>query len=162
MYHVEILAPFDVLDAIDDAAKKAPGLMKTAYNRALRRLKPRILRDLQNEPPVLSETNYPLRWKSAKQRRYVMAMLRRTDNLPYRRTHELRDGWEVNLNATSDGGILALENDAPATRYVQGDDAQPMHLVNGWPQAADIVVKYEDLAEDILIDTWAILVFPEF
>lgn len=162
MYHVEILVPFDVLDAIDDAAKKAPGLMKTAYNRALRRLKPRILRDLRNEPPVLTEANYPLRWKSAKQRRYVMAMLRRTGNLPYRRTHELRDGWGVNLNATSDGGILALENDVPSMRFVQGDDVQPFHLDNEWPQVADIVNKYEELAEDILIDTWAVVVFPEF
>lgn len=42
-----------------------------------------------------STPTYPIKWDSDKQRRYVLAMLREADNLPYRRTNALPRAWDI-------------------------------------------------------------------
>jgi hypothetical protein len=148
---VQVTVDADVLIAIADTARKSPKLMATAYDRATRRLRKRLIDDLSVEPP---KPTYPLRWKSDKQRRYVMAKLRAENNLPYQRTGALIKAWKVVLTPDADGSIMTVSNNAPAARYVVGDDQQPFHIDTGWPSAARVIADYRVEAENVLIDTW--------
>lgn len=156
MIRVAVTADLDILDALADAATKAPGLTKTAYRRNVGRLKGRILQRLQARP---GSPRYPLDWQSDKQRRYVMAKLRRENNLPYKRTDKLINSYDVELvEDTSGGAILQVTNSDPKARFVVGDDAQRMHLQTGWVQIADVVSDARVEAEDLLIETWFTIV----
>lgn len=159
---VEVQVDIDVLIAVREAAIKAPRLMGLAYDRALRRIKPRILADIQAAPPPNTPADYPLRWKSQKQRRFVMAKLRRENNLPYQRTGALQKSWRLRTVYSDGAGVLSLESDDPKATFVQGDDQQPMFIDSGWPNIADVITKYDEQLTDILIDTWATVVVPEY
>jgi hypothetical protein len=160
-YKAAVLVDDDVVRATIETARSAGKLMVGQYRRAMQPVRRNLLGDLRAAPPPLSDVNYPLRWKSERQRRYVMAKLRRENNLPYQRTGELVDGWEVTIRADPSEGALLVENDTPHARYVQGDDAQPMHLDNGWPQAALLITEYDEIATNALIDAWLLVVDPE-
>lgn len=151
MIKVKVTVDTDILDAIADTAQKSPKLMQTAYDRATRRLRTRIVNTLTAEPgpPV-----YPIRWKSEKQRRYVIAKLREDDNLPYQRTHALSAGWKAVIEPDGEGGIMTVSNKSPIAQFVQGDYAQPFHLQSGWPQVGNIISDARVEAESILIDVW--------
>lgn len=60
---------------------------------------------------------YPINWDSDRQRRFVLAMLRADDNLPYRRTDRLPGGWAIERE---DNGYRLL-NPADAAVYVFGN-----------------------------------------
>lgn len=150
-FKAEISVDDDILAAYKDAAGKLPKLTQTAFRRQAQRIARRVRAELRTEPPP---PTYPLQWKSQRQRRYVLAKLRREGNLPYQRTGRLLRGWEVSYNTDNFGGLLEVENDTSYARYVQGDDAQPMHLATGWTQAAEVVAKYREEAEDALIETF--------
>jgi hypothetical protein len=152
MIRVDIIADTDILLAIEDAARKAPGLMTTVYTRAVNRMRPRILARLKINP---GSPRYPIRWKSAKQRRYVMAKLRREGNLPYKRTGDLLRAYDVQVVQQSPtNAIFEVINTDPKARFVVGDDAQPMHLDSGWVQIADVVSNADLELQDILIDAY--------
>lgn len=157
MISVSVTVPVDVLDAIADAAQQSPKLMETAFKRQISRLKRQVLDELADEP---GKPKYPLRWKSARQRRFVMAKLRRENNLPYQRKHQLAKGWRVTDDVLSEGGLFAVENATPYARFVQGDDAQPFHLDTGWTQVGEVVSKYREIAEERLIQTWFTVADP--
>ena len=157
MIRLGVLVPTDILEAISDQIGRTPRLMQTAYKRQLSRLRSQILADLRQEP---GKPRYPLRWKSERQRRFVMAKLSREGNLPYQRTHRLSKGWDIVFTDTADGGVMSAFNETPYARFVQGDDAQPFHLDTNWIQAADVIVKWEDVAADRLITTWFVVSDP--
>lgn len=52
----------------------------------------RLIRRIMARPGLA--VRYPINWDSQKQKRYVMAKLRREGNLPYQRTGEHASGWE--------------------------------------------------------------------
>lgn len=145
----------DVLDELNERAKSAPSRVSRAFAFELRRLEPELLAKVSTEPPPASNF-YPLRWKSEKQRRFVMAKLRREGNLPYQRTHRLIKSWRVVFKPNTGDvvGEITLENIDPKARWVVGDDAQPMFLKIGWIQGADAVSKVRPVVEDRLIDLW--------
>lgn len=151
MISVTVTIPTDVINAINEQIAETPALMARAYTRAASRLKSRMLDELRTMP---GPPHYPLRWKSERQRRYVMWLLKSQNNLPYQRTGELSRAWEVNIASSEDGGSITVENDTPYAQFVQGDSAQPFHLDTGWPQAAPIISKYAEEAEEVLIQTW--------
>jgi hypothetical protein len=62
---------------------------------------------MQVEPPPPS---YPIKWDSEKQRRYVMAKLRKENNLPHTRTHEYINGFVQDRTDDS----VTLSNPDPA------------------------------------------------
>ncbi len=160
MISIEAQIPLDILDAIDDAYERSPGIMAIIVKRRSAKVKKAMLAELRNEPPVLTEANYPLDWQSDRQRRYVMAMLREDNNLPYGRTHELAKAWDILIAVDNGQGVFTVINNDPAAEFVQGDRAQRMHLANGWPQAAPIIVKYEDILADQLIDEYFLVADP--
>ncbi len=57
------------------------------------------IRDVMRTPGV--PPSHPIKWDSDKQRRYVLAMLREADNLPYRRTDATPRAWDI--EKTSNG-----------------------------------------------------------
>lgn len=150
MIKVKVIVDLDILDAIAEAVQKSPTLMKTAYDKATRRLRSRIVTALSTEP---GPPNYPIRWKSEKQRRYVMAKLKEEGNLPYQRTHALAEGWKAEVAQDGEGGIMTVSNKSPIARYVQGDDAQPFHL-DRWTQVGNVISDARVEAEETLIQTW--------
>jgi hypothetical protein len=157
MIRIAVRADTDILEAFADTAQRAPKLVATAYNRATVRLRRQLLERLREEPGLPS---YPLRWKSERQRRFVLARLRESGNLPYKRTGKLLDGYEVELIADENGGILRVINKQPYAHFVVGDWAQPFHLDTGWKQLAPTVTEFEQVAIDVLIETWFTVADP--
>lgn len=60
---------------------------------------------------------YPLDWDSDKQRRYVMAMLSRNGNIPYKPTGRYEKNWQIVKREKG----YSIENDAPFAKYASGD-----------------------------------------
>lgn len=70
-------------------------------------------------------------WFSAKQRRFVMAMLRSGVMKPgtSQRTNTLKNGWTYQVEESS----LKITNTVPYAQYVQGDGTQSRHEQSvGW------------------------------
>lgn len=111
---------------------------------------------------------HPLRWKSEKQRKYVMMLLReRGEEGGYKRTFKLRKGWQYSIDVDTKTGDVKLRvwNEAESydpikkkpVRYmpfVQGNiglgesdrsaqryaaPIQPFHRDTGWNPAAPII-----------------------
>lgn len=76
---------------------------------------------------------------SAKQRGYVMAMIREGKITPGQahRTHAIRDGWT--MNDTDDWRRVTLSNDAPGVDHVKGDSQARMMSSIGWRPATQDV-----------------------
>lgn len=132
-----------------------------------------MIQELRRYP---GKPHHPLRWKSQKQRRYVMMLLRATGQEDgYKRTFKLARGWQYSVTVDSDGSMtLRVWNEAEfhdpitgiTTRYmpfVQGNiglgtsdrslqryDApiQPFHKDTGWNPAAPIIKKYTAIAKE--------------
>lgn len=145
----------DILDAINDTARKSPGLMATAYGRQITRRKSALLKELRTEP---GSPNYPIRWTSERQRRFVMAKLKREGNLPYRRTHGLVNAWEAEFNPQT--GEVTVSNPVPSAVYVVGEQQQGFHRDTGWRDYEDVLADAVVLASDILIETWYVIADP--
>lgn len=161
MIRASIYLETDVLDALREAAISSPKRLRTELRKIAFRsdAAKRLIGALSVEP---GKPNYPIRWKSQKQRRYVMAKLRREGNLPYQRTHALSQGWRLrfeNVGSDESQGIFIIENTVPSARYVQGDDAQPFH-VSRWPQAAPLIRQYSPQFQNLVIEAWYKVVAP--
>jgi hypothetical protein len=120
-----------------------------------------LLNRLRIYPP---RAVYPIEWKSEKQRRYVMMLLRRQNNIPYQRTGDLARGWrgETTVTRRKDGIRIFVENVAQNqgkrySRFVGGDigvgtsarsmaryqePMQPFHKNTGWQPFAPLVAHY--------------------
>ncbi len=153
MYKASVKADEDIVEANIEATNNAFPIMKTLTKRRFAKVKRKALAALKAEPPLWPASK-PRRWKSERQRRYVIAMLREEDNLPYQRTHDLANAWKLDLTATDDGVVMTAENDDPAVNFVQGDWAQPMHLDSGWPQAAEVLTQAQEELNDGMIEDW--------
>ena len=160
MISVDITADLDVLDAIEEQMSKAPGLMATAYKRAVDRFIARpMLAELRREPGPVSR---PLEWQSERQRRAYFATDGFGGGIPSTRSGKLLRGFRVSIDgAPKEGVVLMLTNRVPYTRYVMGDDMQKMHIRTGWQAYAPVVARYREQSTTILIDTWSIVALPE-
>lgn len=159
-YGVLLQPPTDVMAAINDTALQSPGLMATAYTRATSRLRSRWRSALRVEPPA-AKNYYKLPWASDAQRIAVIIKLKKQGNLPYERSGDLAQGWDVVIDSAEDGGSITATNDAPESIYVYGDEdtlRQPMfdEHVGGipWLDPVEVNNTYLDEAEEVLIQTW--------
>lgn len=149
---VNVRVDTTVLDAIRQTARKAPGLMTTAYTRATRRLRARMLTELRTpgKPSYPGITND----MTPKQRKKFWATNGFGHGIPYVRTGALEAGYSVEIAPLdSSGAAMVISNSNDATTYVSGAQAQPFHI-DRWVQVADIAVEYEAQANDVLIETW--------
>lgn len=110
-----------------------------------------LLVKLQTEP---GKPSYPLRWASERQRRFVMAKLRREKNLPYRRTHKFVRGWKITHTATVSGGMIVVSNPWDKEIYVTGTQQQPFHADTGWYKSRDLIAAAAIKAEGQAIKLW--------
>jgi hypothetical protein len=149
LYKLESKPDEATLQLYEESIREAPGVTATLTRRRYSKVRSKYLPMFRQEPDA---PKYPLRWKSKKQRNYVMAMLTEEDNLPYARTHSLSQAWEMDISTRQDGGSITVYNDNPAADYVQGDYAQPFHLDTGWPQAAPIFVEMEEELNEGLVE----------
>lgn len=147
----------DILDAVLDNAKTAPGRFNRQYQVFLGRLQTNVLTRLRQEP---GQPKYPIRWTSERQRKYVMAKLRRMGQIPYQRTGGFVAAWQTSFTATQDGGLFSVTNTAktdkglPLEPFVTGDRQQGFHRDTGWYQSQDILADALVEAEDAAIQLW--------
>jgi hypothetical protein len=97
---------------------------------------------------------YPLRWQTEKQRRAYFATDGFGSGIPYRRTGELVEGWDVEVANVDDGVLVALTNPAPETEFVQGFRVQDFHLDTGWVQVADVTEDFYAEVDDGVVSVW--------
>lgn len=114
----------------------SPKLLQTALKRRELRLRQLTLKIVAVSPGAV---HYPIRWKSDRQRRKVMAMLSEQGNLPYQRTGSLLEGYNAKFEFTDEGGAFVVENTSPVAQYIIGDDQQPFHLDTGWKYLPNVV-----------------------
>lgn len=109
----------------------------------LREVRARTLSILQTEPPP---ARHPIRWKSDRQRKAVMAYLRENGYMGgssgpgnpieatgYIRTHKMSQAWKVEQVAGKSGGEISqvvIENRHKAKNAV-GDEVYPFQFVYG-------------------------------
>lgn len=158
---IDIRPAQDILDAIEDGARLAPGRFKNDVPRYLSRFKSRNLIKIRRQiPPRLTQANYPLRWRSRRQQRFVMKKLRSENNLPYDRSGLLEDSYDIIVRLDNNGGTFLLINTAPHAPFVIGDYQQPFHIDNGWQAIAKQSNELVDELENGLIDTYLTAVDP--
>lgn len=155
MITVRVQVEKDVISAFNQAITNSPKLLETAFNREVGRLRTRIVAALREDPgPVAYADQGRLRWKSERQRRAFFATNGFGGGIPYRRTGALQQAYDVRKESSENGGILLVTNSSPVADYVVGESTQPYHLDTGWPQVADVVVQFEEIATEALIETW--------
>lgn len=130
-----------------------------------------MIQELRQYPAVRDRTT-KVRWKSEKQRRYVMMKASKGEiRLPYVRTGRLADSWKTSVTVTfgrqDKVGLLKFEvwNEWPDSQFVigkigQGSSTtslkryekpiQPFHSITGWSPAHRIISKYFKIARDIV------------
>ena len=133
---------------------------------------PLVLRDIALRQSVAlakekykapSKPNYPLRWKSDKQRKYVMARLRKEDNLPYQRTNKLVEMWDYSRKGQYQATIFNDAKDPLTGRFyapfVISTWQQPFHADTGWQKRSASVERsiVKPIFEDIKKRSLALL-----
>lgn len=113
---------------------------------------PHALGELRTQPGPAKK---PIEWASDKQRKFVMAKLRRENNLPYRRSGKLSRMWVVEVR----GNTIVIENQSAISKYVYGSLAQnrqqalrfqqPFHKNTGWQPATDTASFWLDAAQEV-------------
>ena len=79
----------------------------------------------------------PYQWQSEKQRRAYFATDGFGGGIPYQRTDELVNAWEI--VHSSDWRRVAIENTWDKATFVIGDDQQKGHKADGWRYYLDVV-----------------------
>jgi len=160
MIKVNLLIESDILSALNEQISQLPAITRGAVSRVYRRYRARIIKDLAAYPgpPAGTFKNKA----TPKQRRYVMMLIRK--GIWTGRTGKLARSWKLSSRRANKAEQITLENTAenergqPYSPYVQGDYQQPFHLDTGWKAAAPIIVKYETLIGEALIEEWITLV----
>ncbi len=157
MIDITMQLPTDVISALREEIGKKPALVKGGFRRLANQSRKRTLGRVTKAPPKWTGKR---RWNSERQLRAYFATDGFGHGIPYQRTGQLEAGWDMDITITDNGGEFELFNDNPAARYVQGDDAQLMHLDSGWPQAAEIATEEFDILEDNMIDFFFLVADP--
>jgi hypothetical protein len=160
MIRVSFTIDDDVIAAIAETARTAPSKVRRMVGDVARGpIANAMIQELSREPGPARKTGRGkkgqsvLRWKSERQRRAYFASNGFGGGIPYRRNHRVARGWRVVVISAARAEI-AVENSERAARFVEGDDAQPMHLATGWPQSAPIIQRFREPFEDALINGW--------
>lgn len=152
MIRADIRVDTDVLDAIRETAQDAPQRMSRAYSRAVSGLRTQLLNDLQQEP---GPPQYPITTRmTPRQRRAFWATNGFGRGIPTQRSGALAAGYDVELLERDNGGLLQITNDAPYAPFVVGELQQGFHADTGWQPVDVVAARYEEVATDVLAETW--------
>jgi hypothetical protein len=142
-----------VLDEFSKQVAAAPTTMNIYSTTVIRKeIENYVVRNLVtiNVP----KPRYPLAWRSPKQRRAVMAKLRKEGNLPSQRTGDLQRRWKVTAIRNRSDSLIAVSNDSEILEYVMGSSADRQPMFPQWPHYEDVLLKAEVLATDLAINAW--------
>lgn len=143
----------DVFTELQKQIAAAPTTMNIYATTVIRKeVEAFVVRELVNAripPPT-----YPLRWKSPKQRRYVMAKLRKEGNLPYRRSGAFQRGWKTTASRARDSSILAVSNDSEITEFLAGSSSDRQPMFPHWYHYEEALLKAEALGTNLAINAW--------
>lgn len=137
------------LDATEEQLRQLPSLVRVVIGEAVSKNQRGFLADLRTEP---GKPIYPLAWTSARQRRFVMAKLRREGNLPYqRRPAGIGSGYEIDVVVVGEFETsVVLRNEFPEERFVKGKDQQRFHAITGWiPRESQVAFWGEAIVDDV-------------
>lgn len=137
-----------LINAYRDALFQAPDFTRTAVNRTVNSLADELLTYLRRKP---GSPHYPLVWTSDRQRRFVIAKLKREGNYPYRRRQKgLAESYHVVVIYLPEGASqIEVQNDDPVTHlYVKGIYQQKMHEITGWDNDRVTFDFYSELMAD--------------
>lgn len=131
---VDLIADRAVLEEAEADIASAPARFNALANHiVLGRggVKERLARELT---PYPGKPRYPLRWKSARQRRAFFASRGFGRGIPAQRTGALQRAWTIRYKPLTQGGDgeVQITNEAPYAGFVIGSDQQPFHLDTGW------------------------------
>jgi hypothetical protein len=102
----------------------------------------------------IPKPTYPLVWRSPKQRRRVMAKLRKEGNLPFRRKGDLQKRWKVTAVRDRSASLIAVSNDSEILEYVAGSSSDRQPMFPQWYHYEDVLLEAENLATDLAINAW--------
>lgn len=148
MYTSSVTVSNDYLiAAYQELLRHSPAIVLRAVNRTVNRNADDLSRYLRRYPGA---PRYPLVWTSERQRRYVLAKLRRENNLPYRRTGRLAAGYKVIVVYTpATITMIEVRHDSPVPHvYVKGLKQQKMHTYTGWDRDSETIEFYSELMAD--------------
>ena len=77
----------------------------------------------------------PYQWQSEKQRRAYFASNGFGGGIPYRRTNQLKNGWQT----VGYGVKVSITNTTPYTGFVMGDEQQKGHRADKWRLVPEII-----------------------
>lgn len=114
--------------------------------------------------PYPGAVKYPVRWKSAKQRRAYFASNGFGRGIPSRRTGKLQKSWRITFKPIARGGdgSISIFNAADYAGFVIGIDQQPFHADTGWKmvQTNPAVAKIQRDLTDDLSELWLTILLP--
>jgi hypothetical protein len=141
------------LDGVDDFARTLPVVVVKVGKPVVERLRDPMLAALKfyPAPPNYGYGKFP--WKSARQRRYVMMLLK---GKKYERTFGLRKAWRVYIETTNGRLVMSVVNTDPSAQFVIGRlnqrsrveaalPVQPFHA-RRWRLGVDIIKPYFEKA----------------
>lgn len=151
MFDVEVAVDYEQLITLQQVAALLPLDVERYAKRELRPfVSQRIDKTLRREPPTpfqQSGGQLPyIRWTSERQRRYVMAKLRREGNIPYQRSHQYAGGWHVTGDYAN--GLTSIDvwhdpypgdDGEDVVQFVGGSRQQGFHQDTGWPNANEVL-----------------------
>jgi len=107
----------------------------------LGRVRKRALRELRRAPRPNNASDYPLVWRSERQRRYVMAKLRREDNLPYQRSGRLTRSWMLIAKRDGRASLLEIKHPGRVVDFVMGRAPYRQPMFPRWQTYQDILER---------------------
>lgn len=157
MFAFDIKVNTKIVPVWTAADKKELGRATAKY--VERHMVPLMERRMNRELMALpGRPKYPIRWASEKQRKFVMAMLRARNNLPYKRTGKLAKKWRILSALRLESGTVTMENPAKIAQYIYGDRVgrhqQPFHKDTGWALAVLFFDKLFIASQDQLMAAW--------
>lgn len=135
-----------LIDAYAELFRDFPALTQQIVDREVNVIAPNFLAALKAYPgPVV----YPIKWKTAKQRKAFFATDGFGQGIPTRRTNKLADGWKIIViyQANAITQVQAVNN-VPYEQFVTGKDQQPFHTLTGWHTNNQVMDYYGTVLAD--------------
>lgn len=118
------------------------------FDNARAEVEPHFLDELHTVPPRRQwPEDYPLEWTSERQRKAYFATDGFGAGIPYQRTGNLPNAWELSKQGSGVNITYIVKNTDPASPFVYGSLAksnpgrfqQGFHAITGWERMADTV-----------------------
>lgn len=147
-------SPLDAFaDALDNFNEISERVGQSVYDDYA----PVILQRLQSDPGPVKR---PIEWTSEKQRRAYFATDGFGAGIPYRRSGQLQQAWDIRIDQGNGTFKIVIVNPAAAAKFVYGGLSlrsnprlqQQFHKNTGWERAAGVIDVYLDAMRTEFVD----------